>query len=172
MSVNPVTAAWTFARRNAVFLLWLTLALLLAATQTGMIFIASLALGLGVLGMALFRLPRLLLNRSREAVLNELVRLLLLALACAVVWGITQWREAQLRTRADAVVAAIWQWQQQHQRFPPDLAALGLPRPQSAHEAHYRLSPNGPHLFYRSAWLAYDTWFYDFETRQWQYMPD
>lgn len=184
MSVTPVTpppttaqpsrlaaacgAVLAFAHMHWPLALWLLATLAWAAWQTGSIFLSTLALGLAALYLLLQSLARLW--RPGPPLAHLLGRWLLWALACAAVWGITQWREAQLRAQADAAVAALWQWHGQHQRFPPHLPPLNPP---PGARLHYGFDRQGqPYLFYCSAWSGFDTWHYDFAQRQWRFQPD
>ena len=167
----PQRTGW---RANAGRVVWLVVLVALAVRGPGQIFLSDMLVVISF-GYQLVRLLIALVRRQPIVVRHAALGLLL----CVLAWGALRWTTlvytAQARERADALVTKVVAWRDGHGgQWPADLVAVtGLPPLRSSTAPRYGLSANGqPYLFYRDAWSGFDTWFYDFEAREWQFHPD
>ncbi len=111
--------------------------------------------------------------RDRILFLVRAIRLTLWFVTMLAVAGIHWCYAIDARRVANSFVWVIEQYQSTHGAYPIDLKAAGLDE-KTARQTRlgYVVGSDGPSLFYSSTFNGFDTYFYDFRSRNWKFQPD
>ena len=110
--------------------------------------------------------------RKPQLRLRCAVKALLYVLTLCLYFALHQFYQVRAEAHAQTVSAAIEQFRQSQGSYPSNLAQLKLPQADDW-RLRYSLSPDGKPFLHRPRTLnAFDKYFYDFETHEWEFRPD
>ena len=86
--------------------------------------------------------------------------------------GVTIWHihiSETIKINANKIVLEIEKYHYQNEKYPPSLKEIGALKLAKQYGIYYRNNEGQASLFYRDHWTKFDSYFYSFIKKEWEY---